>query len=216
MRSLSSWNQASLFSRPYCSGWAKSCCGGVLAIDIDDFHCQRSTWFHEIYVITMPKSLLLMIYTSFGVYLTLGTTYPKLTQNGRCLDQKARIRPTGILSVESWHENLPKSHKGRIQAIPTGWTQKYTTWTRKARTHIQKRSQPRPWSSTQHPPHPRLIHGKRGACRCNGGLKGHQRQAAWPKERWLSKPPERPSSRSNQDRPTGRRWHVEAGPSRPA
>ena len=32
--------------------------------------------------------------TTFGVYLTSGTTYLKLTQNGDCLDLKARIRPT--------------------------------------------------------------------------------------------------------------------------
>ena len=28
--------------RPYYSGRAKSGCGGVLAVDIDDFRCQRS------------------------------------------------------------------------------------------------------------------------------------------------------------------------------
>ena len=33
--------------RPYCSGRAKSGCGGVLAVDIDDFRRQRSAWFHE-------------------------------------------------------------------------------------------------------------------------------------------------------------------------
>ena len=48
MHSLSSWNQSSLFSRPYCSGRAKSGCGGVLAVNIDDFRRQRSAWFHEI------------------------------------------------------------------------------------------------------------------------------------------------------------------------
>ena len=47
MHSLSSWNQSSLFSWPYCSGGAKSGCGGVLAVDIDDFRRRRSTWFHE-------------------------------------------------------------------------------------------------------------------------------------------------------------------------
>ena len=35
--------------------------------------------------------------TSFGVYLTSGTTYPKLTQNGHCLDRKAWIRPAYFL-----------------------------------------------------------------------------------------------------------------------
>ena len=49
-----------------------------------------------------------------------GTTYPKLTQNGHYLDQKARIRPTGILSVESWPAILPVSSRGRNQAIPMG------------------------------------------------------------------------------------------------
>src|SRR6185503_6598970 len=61
-----------------------------------------------------------MISTSFGVYLTSGTTYPKLTQNGCWLDRKARIRPTGILFVESWHQTFPKSHRGIIQAISNG------------------------------------------------------------------------------------------------
>ena len=111
-----------------------------------------------------------------------GMTYPNLTQNGHCLDRKARIRPTGILSVESWHEILPESHRGRIQVIPMGYIKKCTTWTRKAWTHIQKRSQPGPWSSIQHTPYPRLIHGHRGACRCNGGLRGRQRLAARPKK----------------------------------
>ena len=58
-----------------------------------------------------------MISTSFGVYLTSGTTYPKLTQNGHCLDRKAWIRPTGILSMESWHEIFPVSSRGRNQTI---------------------------------------------------------------------------------------------------
>ena len=113
--------------------------------------------------------------------MTLGTTYPNLTQNGRCLDRKARIRPTGILSVESWHETLLKSHRGRIQAISMGYIKKCTTWTRKSWTHIQKRSQPGSWSSIQQTPYPTLIHGQRGACRCNGGPRGRQRQAARPK-----------------------------------
>ena len=56
--------------------------------------------------------------TSFGAYLILGTTYPKLTQNGHYLDRKVRVRPTGILSVESWHECLLVSSRGRNQAIP--------------------------------------------------------------------------------------------------
>ena len=119
--------------------------------------------------------------TSFGVYLISGVTYPNLTQNGRCLDRKARIRLTGILSVESWYETLPKSHRGRIQAIPMGYIKKCTTLTRKAWTHIQKRCQPGPWSSMQHTPYPRLIHGQRGACQCNGGPRGRQRQAIHPK-----------------------------------
>ena len=118
--------------------------------------------------------------TSFSVYLTSRTTYPNLTQNGRCLDRKARIRPTGILSVESWHETLPKSHRGRIQEISMGWIQKYTTWTRKAWTHIQKRSQPGPWSSMQYPPYPGLIPGQRGMCQCNGGPRDRQSWAARP------------------------------------
>ena len=118
--------------------------------------------------------------TSFGVYLISGTIYPNLTQNGRCLDRKARIRPTGILSVESWHETLPKSHRGRIQAILMGYIQKCTTWTRKAWIHIQKKSQPGPWSSIQQTPYPEVIHGQREVCRCNGGPRGHQRQAARP------------------------------------
>ena len=32
---------------PYCSGRAKSNCGGVLVVDISDFRRQRSTCFHE-------------------------------------------------------------------------------------------------------------------------------------------------------------------------
>ena len=32
---------------PYCSGRAKSGRGSVLAVDIGDFRCQRSAWFHE-------------------------------------------------------------------------------------------------------------------------------------------------------------------------
>jgi hypothetical protein len=54
-----------------------------------------------------PDFMKLMSSTSFGVYLTFGTTYPKMTQNGHYLDRKARIRPTSILSVEYWHETLP-------------------------------------------------------------------------------------------------------------
>ena len=40
---------------PYCSGRAKFGCGGVLAVDIGDFHRQCSTWFHETKVIFMPN-----------------------------------------------------------------------------------------------------------------------------------------------------------------
>ena len=113
--------------------------------------------------------------------MTSRTTCPKLTQNRHCLDRKARNRPTSILFVESWHEILPKSHRGRIQAISMGYIKKCTTWTRKSWTHIQKRSQPGSWSSVQQTSHPEVIHGQRGESRCNGGPRGHQRQAARPK-----------------------------------
>ena len=73
-----------------------------------------------------------MSFTSFGAYLISGTTYPKLTQNGHYLDRKARIRPTGILSVESWHEILPVSSRGRNQAIPMGGFLECTSWNQKA------------------------------------------------------------------------------------
>jgi len=54
-----------------------------------------------------------------------------------CLNQKARVRPTGILTVESWHETLPKSSRGRIQANPMGSFPEHTSWNRKAWTHMQ-------------------------------------------------------------------------------
>ena len=119
--------------------------------------------------------------------MILGTTYPNLTQNGRCLDPNARIRPTGILSVESWHETLSKSHRGRIQTISMGWIQKYTTWTRKAWTHIQKRSQPGPWSSIQHTPNPRLIHGREECVGATEGREAAKGRLPGPKEASRSK-----------------------------
>jgi hypothetical protein len=164
----------------------------------------------------MPQPLLTMSSTSFDVYLTSGTTYPKLTQNGNFLDRKARIRPTGILSMESWHEILPKSPRERIQAIPMGWTQKYTSWTWKAWTHIQ--SEDNLGHDQTHDVHPikewsmareDLVGGTEERTASRGRPPGPRRSR-------LIKPPEGPISRDDQDRPTGRRCHVEAGPGRPA
>jgi len=160
--------------------------------------------------------------------LTSVTTYPNLTQNGRCLDQKARIRPTGILSVESWHETLSKSHRGRIQTISMGWIQKYTTWTQKAWTYIQKRSQPGPWSSMQHPPYPgstlsridpwpeRNMSEQQRTERPPEAGRLAPRRPPGPRRGRLIKPPEEPTPRGDQDRPTERRCLVEAGLGQPA
>ena len=75
--------------------------------------------FRDLLEQKIPQPLLLMSSTSFGAYLISGTTYPKLTQNGHCLDRKARIRPTGILSVESWHEIYQYHLEGEIK--PFQW-----------------------------------------------------------------------------------------------
>ena len=59
--------------RPYCSGRAKSGCGGVLAVNISDSRRQRSAWFHDISSVIMPNSLILTSSTSFVEYLNAGT-----------------------------------------------------------------------------------------------------------------------------------------------
>ena len=76
--------------QPYCSGRAKSGCGGVLAVDIGDFRRQRSARFHETKVIFMPNSLILTSSTSFGEYLNARTRCTKIGQNGR------KPRPAGL------------------------------------------------------------------------------------------------------------------------
>ena len=78
------------FFRPYCSGRAKSGCGGVLAVDIGDFRRQRSAWFNETKAIIMPNSLILTSSTSFGEYLNVGTICTKFGTNGR------KPRPAGL------------------------------------------------------------------------------------------------------------------------
>ena len=56
----------------------------------------------------MPYPFYLMSFISFGVYLISGTTYPKLSQNGQHLDWKAKVRTTGISTMEFQLEILPK------------------------------------------------------------------------------------------------------------
>ena len=55
--------------------------------------------------------------TSFGVYLVLGTTYPKLSQNGQCLDRKARAQSTGISTMEFGMKLYQSDLEGKTKPI---------------------------------------------------------------------------------------------------
>jgi len=74
----------------FCSGRAKSRCGGVLAVIFSDFYRQYSFGFHAFRTIIHQFSLTLMSSTSFGDYLISGTKHTKLSQNGR------NPRPAGL------------------------------------------------------------------------------------------------------------------------
>ena len=69
--------------------------------------------------------------TSFGAQLISGATYPKLGQNRHYLDQKARVRPTGILTVESRHETLPSHLEGEFKPIKQVVSQNVQVGTRR-------------------------------------------------------------------------------------
>ena len=116
--------------------------------------------------------------TSFGVYLTSGTTYPNLTQNGCCLDRKARTRPTGILSVESWHETLPKLHRGRIQAISNGLDPEIHNLYPEGLNPYPKEKLTRAMVKHVTSTLSKIDPWPERSVSCNGGPRGRQRQAA--------------------------------------
>ena len=74
----------------FCSGRAKSRCGGVLAVIFSDFYRQHSFGFQALRTIMHQISLTLMSSTSFGDYLVSGTEHTNLNQNGR------KPRPAGL------------------------------------------------------------------------------------------------------------------------
>ena len=111
---------------PYCSGQAKSGCGGVLAVDIGDFRRQRSAWFNETKSIIMPNSLILMSSTSFGEYLNAGTTCMKFGQNGR------KPRPAGLFTLAIQAHLWSECSWVQIQANPMWFYTKCINHDRKA------------------------------------------------------------------------------------
>ena len=74
----------------FCSGRAKSRCGGVLAVNFDDFYRQHSLGFHTFGTVLLWFLLILTSSTSFDDYLKLGATGANLGQIG------ANHRPAGL------------------------------------------------------------------------------------------------------------------------
>ena len=107
-----------IFIDPFCSGRAKSRCGGVLAVDFDDFYRHHSFRFHALGTILLWFLLTLTSSTSFGNYLNPGATSANLGKNG------ANPRPAGL---PLWHfamklhggcpEPKAKSHRGGFDKI---------------------------------------------------------------------------------------------------
>ena len=92
---LRSWTpdfawSSGIYIDSFCSGWAKSRCGGVLAVDFDDFYGQHSFGFHALGTILPWFLLTLTSSTSFGNYLNPGATSANLGKNG------ANPRPAGL------------------------------------------------------------------------------------------------------------------------
>ena len=109
-----------IFVDSFCSGRAKSRCGGVLAVDFDDFYRQHSFGFHTFRTIILQFLLTLTSSTSFGDYLKPGSTCAKLGQKG------VNPRPAGLPlphfamrlrgellepKVESYQDGFGKIHK---------------------------------------------------------------------------------------------------------
>ena len=80
----------------FCSGRAKSRCGGVLAVISDRFYHQHSFEFHTFRTVILWFLLTLTSSTSFGEYLNSGTRYPKFGQNGRNPRPTGRPIPHGV------------------------------------------------------------------------------------------------------------------------
>ena len=72
-----------IFVDSFCSGQAKSRCGGVLAIDFNDLYRQHSFRFHAFGTILLWFALTLTSSISFGEYLNSGATYTKSSRNGK-------------------------------------------------------------------------------------------------------------------------------------
>ena len=90
-----------IFVDTFCSGRAKSRCGGVLAVDFYDFYRQHFSRIHDLRANTNQIWFILMSSTSFGEYLNAGTTCTKFGQNGRNprpvgLGQAGRPIPHGV------------------------------------------------------------------------------------------------------------------------
>ena len=86
---------------PYCSGRAKSGCGGVLAVDFYDFYRQHFSRIHDLRANTNQIWFILTSSTSFGEHLNAGITCMKFGQNGRNprpagLGQAGRPIPHGV------------------------------------------------------------------------------------------------------------------------
>ena len=97
----------------FCSGRAKSRCGGVLAVIFSDFYRQHSFGFSALRTIIHQFSLTFMSSTSFGDYLILGTQHMNLSQNGR------NPRPASLPVCNSTVQLLGDGPEHDIKQRPT-------------------------------------------------------------------------------------------------
>ena len=72
-----------IFVDSFCSGRAKSRCGGVLVVDFYDFYHQHFSRIHDLRANTNQIWFILMSSTSFGALVISGTKHTKLRKNGR-------------------------------------------------------------------------------------------------------------------------------------
>ena len=118
-----------IFVDSFCSGRAKSRCGGVLAVNFDDFYHQHSFRFHAFRTILLWFLLTLTSFISFGDYLNPGAAYTKMSQIG------VIPRPAGlplqhfiVQLCGGWLEPKIKSHQVVLANFTGQGREAWTKW----------------------------------------------------------------------------------------
>ena len=174
MHSLNSWKQSLLFSRPYCSGRAKSGCGGVFQ-NMNSKHrcfspptlCLISWNMGHNHAITIITNVFHKFWCLFDFRNNISKIDPKRTLFG--LEGQNPVDRHTFCGILAWDFTSIIQREKSIHS--NGVNLKMYKLDPEGLNPYPKWRHPRPWSEHKKTTHPGVIFSRWGSCQCNGGPK---------------------------------------------